>query len=159
MQNEMRGKGYSFQIKKKLVQPMVLFLLLYPALLAPLCYLSKLPARYGQIFMVIYIVTIIALAVTLVYAASQKLLIESGTLTFSSLLSREILEPADVRRVVCRRRRGWRRDESVIRVRADNKTFLLPSDFYAPFDELLQDLEEWSRRHQVKYNFDEYNKI
>ncbi|MDR1320100.1 MAG: hypothetical protein LBK56_01565 [Gracilibacteraceae bacterium] len=159
MQNEMRGKGYSFQIKKKLVQPMVLFMVLYPALLLPFYNLSKLPARYGQIFMVIYFVTLIALAVTLVFAKSQKLLIESGTLTFSSLLSREILEPADIRRVVCRRRRGWRRDESVIRLRADNKTYLLPADFYAPFDELVQDLKEWSRRHQVKYNFDEYEKI
>ncbi|MDR0435002.1 MAG: hypothetical protein LBH21_08145 [Gracilibacteraceae bacterium] len=140
----MQAKVYVFQIRR-LLTPALLFLLLYPALLALFCFLSKLPARYGQIFTLIYIVTFIVLVVIIVLAYSQKLLIDEDTLVFSSLLTRETLEPGDIKRITFSRPR---RREEIVRIRAGGKTYLL-SDFYFPFNELLIDLEEWIRRHQV----------
>jgi hypothetical protein len=142
----MQAKVYTFQIKRLLGSALAFFVL-YPGLLF-LCNFIGLPARHGMILTLIYITTSVALMIILVLAASQKVLIENDTLTFRSLLNTEIVEPSDIRRVTFRK---MRRREDIIRIRTNNKTYLL-SEFYFPFDELSMELEELIRRHNVKSN-------
>ncbi|MDR1603558.1 MAG: hypothetical protein LBS10_02040 [Gracilibacteraceae bacterium] len=142
----MQEKVYQFQIGR-LLKPALAFWLLCP-ILPVLWRLGQLPARYGMILTLIYIAAAIALVVILVFARSQRVLIEDDKLTFRSLLSSATLEPADISRINFRklRRRG-----EVILVRAGGKTYLL-SDFYSPFEELSIDIRELVERRQIRSN-------
>ncbi|MDR1960889.1 MAG: hypothetical protein LBQ16_01245 [Gracilibacteraceae bacterium] len=149
MPPEEKAKVYDFQIRR-LLQPAVGFGILYPLLLWLFYRLSGVPTRYAQIFMLIYIAAAISLILLIVFANSQKVLIENDTLIFRSLLGSETLEPGDIRRIVFTQQ--WRAE--VVRIKsAANKIYLL-SDFYFPFNELSAELEDLIRRYQISSNLD-----
>jgi hypothetical protein len=131
-----------------MLKPSVVFLVLYPVILFLLVKFIKIDAFFGQVFSVIYILSLLTLAVILTLAKSQKLQVDGeDQLTFISLLGSETIEPGEILRVTVKRRRG----KEVVWIRTDAKLYLL-MDSYFPYNELLGDIEDIVFRYQIRTN-------
>jgi hypothetical protein len=148
----MEKREYKFRVAR-LVKPGLTFAILYPLALWLLVRVAKLPARYGQLFTIIFIVTAIIVALIIIVSHSQKVLIEGDNVVFRSMLGSEILEPKDIRRVTFRRVRKY---GELAQIRTARKMYLL-SDYYFPQNELFADVEGIIVRNQIKSNLDRYN--
>ncbi|MHB1404760.1 MAG: PH domain-containing protein [Desulfitobacteriaceae bacterium] len=143
----MGEQDYEYQLKP-LVIPGTAFLVIYPATVLMLYFLTKLPALEFRLLLIIYAVAAAGLISLWVFAKSKRVRIEDESITFSSILGKKSLHPDDIRRVSFFH---TKQGQEVAQIRTHRDSYYL-TEFYFPFPELMSDLEYFVQAHGIKSN-------
>jgi hypothetical protein len=138
---------YVYRIGTLLYQGLT-FLILYPLITYILYLITGYSRLEVLILIIIYLLSLFGLLGVWIYAKSKRIRIEDQQITFKSILGEYILEPADVRRVVFH----WdAKGREIVQVWTKGKSFSL-SEYYFPFPELMSDLENFIKSHDIRTN-------
>jgi len=148
------GNEYIYKMKP-IVMPVLLYIILYPIIMAAISYVFFLPDLHVRILSIIYIATSLIILYIWLQAKSKRVIFENDMIVFRSLFRREIVEPKDMKKAIF----FWTpRKEEVVQIKTSKYTYYL-SNLYFPYTELLTDLEQFIIANRIRSNFAIHNKL
>jgi hypothetical protein len=144
----MEEQEYYYQLKPLLI-PGGIYLISYPILAVTFKYILKFSTTEFAILAAIYLVTLLGIAGLWIYARSKRFRVEADQIILTSLKGEEILAPEDIRRIALFRNR---QGQEVVQIKTRKKDYYL-SEFYFPFPELMSELEQFIKNHEIRTNF------
>lgn len=143
----MYAQEYVYRMKP-LVIPGMLYVILYPILIAAISFFITLPYLYLLVLTGIYAVTVLIILIIWLTAKNKRIAITDKTIVFRSLFRKRVLEPKDIRKAAF----FWtKKNEEIVLLKVGKKVYYL-TDLYFPYNELLTDLEEYIVSNHIRSN-------
>jgi len=143
----MEAHEYIYRMKP-LVSQGLGYLILFPLFTGVMSYFLVLPKGYLMWLLGIYVVSALIIIFIWITAKTKKVIIDNDSIVFRSLVGRTQIEPKDIRKASF----IWtKHNDEIVLLRTIRKNYYL-SDLYFPFNELMTDLEELIRTHNIRSN-------
>lgn len=134
---------------KHLVIPGGIYLVSFPLVAAALWFVLKVPSAELTFLLGIYLATALGIIALWFYGRSKSFRVEQDQIVLKSLRGENALTPKDIRRIALYTTRDGK---EVVQIKTKKKDFYL-TDLYFPFPELMMDLEQFIKAHDIRTNF------
>lgn len=142
---------YVYPIKPLMI-PGLVFLIVYPVIVALVYIIKKMPSLEVSMLLGIYCVAALGILALWFFGRSKHIQIQEQQIVFHSILGDKVLEPHDIRRVAFY---FDGKGQEVAQIRTSAEVYYV-TEFYFPFPELMSDLENFILRHGVRSNLASY---
>lgn len=145
---------YIYRLRPLLV-PGILFILLYPLFIGPLSFYFFLPGAYVKIFAVIYLATVLSIALLWLNGKSKRVVFKDNKLVLRSLFRNITLKPENISKILF----FWTKNqEEVVEIYSGKNKYFL-SNLYFPYAELLTDLELFISENDIRNNLTRHHGV
>lgn len=144
----MEDQEYTYQLKP-LIIPGGIYLISFPIVCALLWFGLKASSTELSLLLGIYTATLLGTLALWIYAHSKSIRVEQDQLVLRSIAGENNLAPGDIRRISLYK---TRQGKELVQIKTRKKDFYL-TDLYFPFPELMADLEQFIKAHNIRTNF------